>query len=110
MAADRPNQYPCSPSAEQGSRKVFGMRYVHLHRPGFVAPPNSSQTAPYMVKSATDTATNIPSSLKMDFFHTLLKPHQSPSQNRSEEHTSELQSLMRISYAAFCLNKNNTYT
>src|SRR3546814_9551634 len=25
--------------------------------------------------------------------------------NRSEEHTSELQSLMRISYAVFCLNK-----
>src|SRR3546814_6724456 len=32
---------------------------------------------------------------------------------RSEEHTSELQSLMRISYAVFCLNKkkpNNTIT
>src|SRR3546814_7230010 len=28
---------------------------------------------------------------------------------RSEEHTSELQSLMRISYAVFCLQKNNTY-
>src|SRR3546814_2922429 len=27
-------------------------------------------------------------------------------QRRSEEHTSELQSLMRISYAVFCLNKN----
>src|SRR3546814_4884933 len=26
--------------------------------------------------------------------------------SRSEEHTSELQSLMRISYAVFCLNKN----
>src|SRR3546814_1865085 len=26
---------------------------------------------------------------------------------RSEEHTSELQSLMRLSYAVFCLNKNN---
>src|SRR3546814_9803395 len=26
---------------------------------------------------------------------------------RSEEHTSELQSLMRNSYAVFCLNKNN---
>src|SRR3546814_5165230 len=26
---------------------------------------------------------------------------------RSEEHTSELQSLMRISYAVFCLKKNN---
>src|SRR3546814_2063164 len=39
--------------------------------------------------------------------------------DRSEEHTSELQSLMRISYAVFCLKKktqqkqtptNNTYT
>src|SRR3546814_6232252 len=28
-----------------------------------------------------------------------------PSPDRSEEHTSELQSLMRISYAVFCLNK-----
>src|SRR3546814_5460105 len=28
-----------------------------------------------------------------------------PSQFRSEEHTSELQSLMRISYAVFCLKK-----
>src|SRR3546814_8981085 len=27
---------------------------------------------------------------------------------RSEEHTSELQSLMRISYAVFCLQKKNT--
>src|SRR3546814_8386781 len=31
--------------------------------------------------------------------------HQYP---RSEEHTSELQSLMRISYAVFCLKKKNT--
>src|SRR3546814_7354479 len=29
---------------------------------------------------------------------------------RSEEHTSELQSLMRISYAVFCLKKNKTHT
>src|SRR3546814_3950030 len=29
---------------------------------------------------------------------------------RSEEHTSELQSLMRISYAVFCLNKKNKNT
>src|SRR3546814_9433615 len=28
---------------------------------------------------------------------------------RSEEHTSELQSLMRISYAVFCLNKKKHY-
>src|SRR3546814_6869164 len=30
-------------------------------------------------------------------------------QARSEEHTSELQSLMRISYAVFCLKKNKPY-
>src|SRR3546814_9785602 len=30
--------------------------------------------------------------------------------SRSEEHTSELQSLMRISYAVFCLKKKNTHT
>src|SRR3546814_4875398 len=29
-------------------------------------------------------------------------------ENRSEEHTSELQSLMRISYAVFCLKKKKT--
>src|SRR3546814_1335163 len=31
-----------------------------------------------------------------------------PQQARSEEHTSELQSLMRISYAVFCLKKKKT--
>src|SRR3546814_9241821 len=31
---------------------------------------------------------------------------QRPNLGRSEEHTSELQSLMRISYAVFCLQKN----
>src|SRR3546814_2267223 len=30
--------------------------------------------------------------------------------DRSEEHTSELQSLMRISYAVFCLKKKNNQT
>src|SRR3546814_7058312 len=31
-----------------------------------------------------------------------------PGMGRSEEHTSELQSLMRISYAVFCLKKKKT--
>src|SRR3546814_10566527 len=31
-------------------------------------------------------------------------------EQRSEEHTSELQSLMRISYAVFCLTKKNNNT
>src|SRR3546814_7104765 len=33
-----------------------------------------------------------------------------PTEIRSEEHTSELQSLMRISYAVFCLNKKSRKT
>src|SRR3546814_2296355 len=32
------------------------------------------------------------------------------ARNRSEEHTSELQSLMRTSYAVFCLKKKNKQT
>src|SRR3546814_10838896 len=35
-------------------------------------------------------------------------PHFFGNTERSEEHTSELQSLMRISYAVFCLNKKKT--
>src|SRR3546814_3340780 len=33
--------------------------------------------------------------------------HRKHHRDRSEEHTSELQSLMRISYAVFCLKKKN---
>src|SRR3546814_4003822 len=37
----------------------------------------------------------------------LASPHTSAGRLRSEEHTSELQSLMRISYAVFCLKQKN---
>src|SRR3546814_2698985 len=36
-----------------------------------------------------------------------LELRQAEAEYRSEEHTSELQSLMRISYAVFCLKKKN---
>src|SRR3546814_10426731 len=46
-----------------------------------------------------------------DYIYSLLTGFQNPPKNlpaeRSEEHTSELQSLMRISYAVFCLKKKN---
>src|SRR3546814_20224599 len=38
----------------------------------------------------------------------VLARYLTPISSRSEEHTSELQSLMRISYAVFCLNKKKT--
>src|SRR3546814_8443743 len=40
------------------------------------------------------------------FTHRRTFGHKSQSPGRSEEHTSELQSLIRISYAVFCLKKN----
>src|SRR3546814_6259927 len=39
-----------------------------------------------------------------------LRHQPDPYRFRSEEHTSELQSLMRISYAVFCLKKKNNKT
>src|SRR3546814_7185246 len=38
---------------------------------------------------------------------TIREVAESAMRSRSEEHTSELQSLMRISYAVFCLKKKN---
>src|SRR3546814_4257601 len=40
--------------------------------------------------------------------HTIWSPMVARATLRSEEHTSELQSLMRISYAVFCLKKKKT--
>src|SRR3546814_5396314 len=40
----------------------------------------------------------------------LSKPSKDGFERRSEEHTSELQSLMRISYAVFCLKKKKKKT
>src|SRR3546814_3631409 len=42
------------------------------------------------------------------FLYPWLYPHLGLGAHRSEEHTSELQSLMRISYAVFCLKKKIT--
>src|SRR3546814_10066045 len=46
---------------------------------------------------------SLPQKLKTSF-----EPVLGPVISRSEEHTSELQSLMRISYAVFCLKKKKT--
>src|SRR3546814_6007007 len=43
--------------------------------------------------------------LRRDVLEELLLDAERPADQRSEEHTSELQSLMRISYAVFCLKK-----
>src|SRR3546814_4453312 len=47
--------------------------------------------------------------LALHFLHDGLHAAALHADARSEEHTSELQSLMRISYAVFCLKKTNNY-
>src|SRR3546814_9123865 len=42
--------------------------------------------------------------------HGVLRPRHVEDRHRSEEHTSELQSLMRNSYAVFCLKKKKKPT
>src|SRR3546814_2310024 len=63
--------------------------------PGNVA---SKILGPYAVQSQVDLLYD-----KLDLGAPLLERY--GQWLRSEEHTSELQSLMRISYAVFCLNK-----
>src|SRR3546814_5724999 len=60
--------------------------------------PNWSMGA----KISVDSATMMNKGLELIEAH-----HLFPVGLRSEEHTSELQSLMRISYAVFCLKKKN---
>src|SRR3546814_7267248 len=63
--------------------------------PCVVTVPDRSETVPSSAVSAVEDAAPI------------LTRSAACSPVRSEEHTSELQSLMRISYAVFCLKKKN---
>src|SRR3546814_3922611 len=61
--------------------------------------------------SVSPAMSSLPTDSVVQRLNGLLQKQASPSARlrplRSEEHTSELQSLMRISYAVFCLKKKN---
>src|SRR3546814_5066844 len=67
----------------------------------------ASLVAPYrligLAALSVDSAITLVTPLRIAAFTTFSAPSM-----RSEEHTSELQSLMRISYAVFCLKKKKT--
>src|SRR3546814_5498235 len=79
-------------SEESGERALF-----LLHGIQAVVTKNSGGEATY-AKIAVARSLDLPVVM-------IERPTHCAGETRSEEHTSELQSLMRISYAVFCLKK-----
>src|SRR3546814_2515715 len=73
----------------EGDRKNRNAKPIKTRRA-----PKARKTKP----QAADEEVSLPVNVAVDFFRGITK-------ERSEEHTSELQSLMRTSYAVFCLKK-----
>src|SRR3546814_1141763 len=67
-----------------------------------VEPTPATPTAPLLTPASPNAAQL---ATKADQMQVTLKPSEAAEIKRSEEHTSELQSLMRNSYAVFCLKK-----
>src|SRR3546814_6096623 len=67
-------------------------------------------TTPAGLQSTRVEATVSSSKSSADFATCVAEHLMGDAELRSEEHTSELQSLMRISYAVFCLKNNITNT
>src|SRR3546814_7201679 len=76
---------------------LFRSRQSRTHRRRFLQPRT-------WVGGKPDKATRIDKSCEPELCE-LLRHQRKLCRIRSEEHTSELQSLMRISYAVFCLKK-----
>src|SRR3546814_4765227 len=88
---------------------------IRTHECGLVA---TTLNFDYEVRSAKDAFSSIPkrkiSDEMLELAEHIIKTKRGSfdpakyDDRRSEEHTSELQSLMRISYAVFCLKKKKT--
>src|SRR3546814_4505315 len=80
---------------------------------GKVASQSNSQQSSNPKEAALQGLAKMKELMEMGFQQGVLAPQERPDVGdlrrlgfaRSEEHTSELQSLMRISYAVFCLKK-----
>src|SRR3546814_5966817 len=82
---------------DQGQERVLLPFFFNLRRLGIEVRPRLVDTSQYIQRlRARD----------FDMFIANVAQSLSP---RSEEHTSELQSLMRISYAVFCLKKKKKH-
>src|SRR3546814_2176251 len=82
-------------AARAGDDRDLAVQCAHVHPPLEVLPPSMTIVCPVVKPPAR-----------------LARKTAAPaiSSGRSEEHTSELQSLMRSSYAVFCLKKKTPMT
>src|SRR3546814_12783157 len=75
-------------------------------------PPRSTRTDtlfPYTTLFRSNLTDDAYPEATANILRLLMSAHAHVINARSEEHTSELQSLMRISYAVFCLKKKKLY-
>src|SRR3546814_1034554 len=89
--------------AQEAVQEDVGLVHVAVHalRGGDRAREDVADRVPLLLRSPTQVGVQLGVRLDPGF--------RRGAMGRSEEHTSELQSLMRISYAVFCLKKKNTY-
>src|SRR3546814_9518307 len=105
-----PATAPSSPRALVGHRRRHLRRYLRRHRDRFrirFEHPCLPPVAPAVVRQRHQhRAQRADREAPPDRIDAQRRLQQVGEGDRSEEHTSELQSLMRISYAVFCLKKN----
>src|SRR3546814_4099136 len=104
-SANRKSLFCINASIRSDSRKSAPVKSVSMNN----VPRASDRTKLASRKLASDRSQffrRAPSKLALSRSR-LRKLHSSSKASRSEEHTSELQSLMRISYAVFCLQKKH---
>src|SRR3546814_7082348 len=95
---DTPSPYPTLfRSAEPPQSRLLAVPGLLRDR------PRGAWTAPQGCNRAPQEAREL-----VEVRRRARRRYQFGANSRSEEHTSELQSLMRISYAVFCLKNNNT--
>src|SRR3546814_3680208 len=86
----------CIPVRSRGRLRLFPFRHPYSPTRGFLR--NNSQEGNDLVQRLLSLR-----SIQVELV--LMRQRRAQVGRRSEEHTSELQSLMRISYAVFCLKK-----
>src|SRR3546814_5226642 len=93
-------------SSDLGAKLNYGVNKVRFPNPLLVGKR-------IRLHVAIADVVDIPKGKQLTVRHTVeIEDEEKPAcvaETRSEEHTSELQSLMRISYAVFCLKKTNFY-